>query len=357
MSSESKSPSEPQAKRVKVKSDDSDSQQSLQELSLSILRMLRDRQPVTVEGVDPALHYLPPYVPKFNWNQVGDLVSQIEKNPPASGKVPGERWISLRLDGTCFSKVVRMLRKKGILEPQGFSARFADCMKNCCEALMAHFNAKIGYTQSDEMVVFIAPASIVRGVQQQHERGGRVGKLTTLAASFVSVRFALQLAQLCQEFKVDLSELLAASPHFDCRLGHYSCWEEAQALLMWRAYDSSVNGVSDAVHHSGIAGAKKVNKGNTKERLVWLKQQGRLPLPPHQACGTMLVKVKRLREGFNPRSNTVVHVLRGTIERTEGVHILELVRSGSVWRADDVPPSEGGSKAIQGSSKATERGS
>mmetsp|Transcript_38613 Transcript_38613/g.75967 ORF Transcript_38613/g.75967 Transcript_38613/m.75967 type:complete len:376 (+) Transcript_38613:67-1194(+) len=322
-------------------------QHDLRNLSRLVLTKLRESQPEIVEGLDPDLHYLPPRVNKETWNALGDLVNNIEKHPPATGKIPGEEWISLRLDGTGFSKAVRLLRKKGILEPKGFSARFAECMQNCCEALMTHLNAKIGYTQSDEMVVFIAPASIVRGEQQGHQRSGRICKLTTLAASFVTARFVLQLAQLCAQFGVDINELLAVSPHFDCRLGHYKSWEEAQSLLMWRAYDCSVNGVSDAVYHS--EGGKKITSKNTKQKLLWLDQHGHLPLPPHQAYGTLMAKVKRLKEGFNPHAPTksnsepgsmgcTVQVLRSTIERIKGSHVLELVRTDSVWLTDDAMP-------------------
>ena len=45
-----------------------------------------------------------------------------------------------------------------------------------------------------------------------------------------------------------LAELAEIAPHFDCRVGSYASWEEARALLLWRAYDCSVNGVSDAVY-------------------------------------------------------------------------------------------------------------
>ena len=40
------------------------------------------------------------------------------------------------------------------------------------------------------------------------------------------------------------------SPHFDCRIAAWDSWEEAKALLLWRAYDCTVNGVSDAVHQA-----------------------------------------------------------------------------------------------------------
>merc|ERR1711972_1295132 len=98
------------------------------------------------------------------------------------------------------------------------------------------------------MVVFIPPTNVVRGQQQPHARNGRVAKLTTLAASLVTARFNLILAQACVDGGIELHELVGVLPHFDCRMASFSSWEEARALLLWRAYDCSVNGVSDAVH-------------------------------------------------------------------------------------------------------------
>merc|ERR1712070_354263 len=155
---------------------------------------------------------------------------------------------------------------------------------------MEHFHASIGYTQSDEMIVFIPPTNVIRGEQQPHMRNGRGTKLTTLAASVVTAHFIMQLGRHCEANGVGLEDLANILPHFDCRLGQYTSWEEARALLMWRAYDCSVNGVSDAVYQ--IKGASKHVMGlGKREKIEWLWKEGRLPLPRHQAYGTVLVRV------------------------------------------------------------------
>ena len=64
---------------------------------------------------------------------------------------------------------------------------------------MEKFNAKLGYTQSDEMTILIAPTSIVRGEQMPHTRNGRVTKLTTLAAGYLTSTWVLELANLCHK--------------------------------------------------------------------------------------------------------------------------------------------------------------
>eukprot|EP00971_Amphidinium_carterae_P062658 1240264-Amphidinium_carterae.1 len=42
---------------------------------------------------------------------------------------------------------------------------------------------------------------------------------------------------------------LACLATFDCRIASYESFEQAVSLLLWRAYDCGVNGVSDKVHH------------------------------------------------------------------------------------------------------------
>jgi tRNA(His) 5'-end guanylyltransferase len=306
---------------------------SLEHMSENILSLLKRYSPVVIPGMDPSLHYLAPHIPKTTWTALGDLVATRERS--TTGSVPGECWISLRLDGSNFSKTVRVLRRNGILEPEGFSEVFASCMQKALRALMEHFNGRVGYTQSDEMVVFIPPASVVRGEQQVHCRSGRVTKLTTLAASFVTAHFIMQLGRHCESKGVGLEDLAHILPHFDCRLGSYTSWEEARGLLLWRVYDCSVNGVSDAVYHMKDSG-KEIQGLGKREKIEWLWAQNRLPLPRHQAYGTVLVRVKRVIEGHNPKLNSTVQTLRSVIEQVDGP-VLELMRTETMVPEDDAP--------------------
>lgn len=305
---------------------------SLEEMSEDILKLLCRYDPVVVPGMDPSLHYLAPHIPKATWTALGNVVVARERS--SSGSVDGSRWISLRLDGSGFSRAVRMMRNKGVLQEEGFSETFAACMQSCLRALMEHFQAQLGYTQSDEMIVFIAPTSIVRGERQVHHRGGRVTKLTTLAAGFVTAHFVMYLAEACVRRGVSLQHLQEVLPHFDCRLGHYSSWEEARALLLWRAADCSVNGISDAVYQVKGSG-RKVQELNKRDKLEWLWKQGLLPLPRHQAYGTVLAKVRRACEGYNPKTETTTKTTRGVIEHVDGP-VLELARQGALIPPDDV---------------------
>jgi len=301
------------------------------QLSADILALLKKWEPVVVDGMDPALHYLAPHVPKVRWTALGNLVAAREKT--TFGSVDGARWMSLRLDGCGFSRAVRLMRRKGVLEQDGYSAVFAEAMVSCLKVLLEHFNGAIGYTQSDEMVVFIPPASVVRGEQQNHARNGRVTKIATLAAGLVTAHFLMELSAKCVSAGVGLEGLSQVLPHFDCRVGSFASWEEAQSLLLWRAYDCSVNGVSDAVYHIPGAG-KDVQCLGKREKISWLHAHGHLPLPRHQAYGTVLAKVRRRVDGHNPKTGATVATLRGFIERVDGP-VLELARTDTLFPKDD----------------------
>ena len=97
------------------------------------------------------------------------------------------------------------------------------------------------------MTLLIAPASVVRGEQQPHSYNGRVQKICTLAAAHVTATFNFHIHNLCEEKEMAFEERLLA--RFDCRMGVYESKEEAMSLILWRAYDCGVNGVSDAVYH------------------------------------------------------------------------------------------------------------
>jgi len=297
----------------------------------AIIATLKKYNPVQIEGMDPALHYLAPHIPRTVWADLGNLIVAREKAPMFS--VPGDKWFSLRLDGSNFSKVTKKLRQRGILEP-GFSPRMATAMQACLKGLMVKFNAKIGYTQSDEMCILIPPASVVRGEQQVHIRSGRAVKICTIAAGYVTAQFMAEVGKL-SGLHDEVGEIL---PHFDCRIAAWDSWEEAKSLLLWRAYDCTVNGVSDAVHQIKGAGKGVMQRGK-REKVEWLWKNGSLPLPSHQAYGSTIVKVKRVVEGKNPKTGTVHKTHRGVLE-SRSVCVIELFRQNVLFLEDDPLPSE-----------------
>jgi len=113
---------------------------SLLEQTNEIITILKSKKPDIIENIVPDLYWLAPYVVKQEWEKLGDKVKERETLGSSSHSIDGSKWISLRLDGSKFSSVVKMLRNKGIIEPQGFSYKFAKCMQDICLKLIEHFN-------------------------------------------------------------------------------------------------------------------------------------------------------------------------------------------------------------------------
>lgn len=286
------------------------------------MRTPRPPRDASLEG----LHKLPPFVDKSKLTLLGDLLKVAET--PTVTCIPGHLWISLRLDGCSFSKVLPSLKRIGLLE-EGFSPSFARIMRACAVELMEEFHACCGFTQSDELTILIPPASVIRGEQQPHNYNGRVLKLCSMASSIVTARFLHELHVHSIEKNVPLPRL----PHFDCRLGSYATEAEAFSLIIWRAYDCSINGVSDAVHraHGG-----KIKLESTIPKLHWLRANGFLPLHPHQAYGSFFLKIRVLKEGENPLTGETKISLRSKITEAES-DVLQLVAQGKNPLANLIP--------------------
>ena len=287
----------------------------LQSLARQVQKDLKRATPNAVEGIPVDLHELAPFLAKERWTRLGDALKEAER--PVLASIPGEKWISLRCDGTGFSKYLKKLRSMNVME-EGYSDAFAVIMQDCCQLLIDKFNATCGFTQSDELTVLMAPQNVSeKGVQQVHPYNGRVQKLCSLAASTVTARFNFGLLKLCLDAGLPAPEdgFLAT---FDCRVGVYDTKEEAKALLLWRAYDSGVNGVSDAVHQQKSKDRKRLMELTTNEKLRWLHKQGKLPLPRHQREGSYYVKRKVVLHTTNRATGEPVSCLRSRLEHVTG---------------------------------------
>lgn len=208
-------------------------------------------------------------------------------------------------------------------------------MQSCCLDLMTKFNGACGYTQSDELTVLVAPASIVRGEQQPHTCNGRVQKLCSLAAAIVTARFQYDLVAVCHKKGIDPVSILQSLPAFDCRVGQYVTQPAAISLIFWRGYDCSINAVSDGVLRSGLAGGcKQMITRPTGEKLVWLHSHNLLPLQRHQREGTFMVKVKRVQMGKNQKTGDAVSYLRSRIVQVNG-NVLRLFKEDKLFPADE----------------------
>eukprot|EP01059_Diplonema_ambulator_P019617 TRINITY_DN33241_c0_g1_i1.p1 TRINITY_DN33241_c0_g1~~TRINITY_DN33241_c0_g1_i1.p1 ORF type:complete len:350 (+),score=128.88 TRINITY_DN33241_c0_g1_i1:51-1100(+) len=303
-----------------------------------ILTMLKQRSPKTVPGVTKELHELPPFIAKVYWTELGNLLKQAER--PPCGAIGGEKWLSFRLDGNGFSKYVKTLRRAGILSP-GFSDEFGEIMKACVDDLMSFTHAWAGYTQSDEMVVLVPPARVIRGQQMQHLRNGRVQKLASLNAARVTAVFNNEVMKLCVKKGLPLPDRTQLAA-FDCRVGCYDTEREAVSLLWWRSYDSGINGVTDACFHQKgtLPGAKKAVTLGNDQKLTFLLENSLLPLRPHQAYGSFFLRKRVPHVGINALTNEEVVTTRSKTVLMEGC-LLTMFKNDLITYVDEREQEEG----------------
>eukprot|EP00747_Dinoflagellata_sp_TGD_P098159 gnl/TRDRNA2_/TRDRNA2_167354_c1_seq1.p1 gnl/TRDRNA2_/TRDRNA2_167354_c1~~gnl/TRDRNA2_/TRDRNA2_167354_c1_seq1.p1 ORF type:complete len:398 (+),score=37.17 gnl/TRDRNA2_/TRDRNA2_167354_c1_seq1:29-1195(+) len=241
-----------------------------------------------MQGV-PAEAYEPvPFIRRQVWDELGDLV--VARESPNMSEVPGNLWISLRLDAVNWGAQVSKLHDQGVIE-SGYSENLTEIMCECVHTLMKMFNGCLGYTCSDEITVLVNPAALfLNGTSQNHQSySGRVQKLISIAPSCAAAVFNHRMLQLAHKRGVVIREefpLLC----FDCRIGTYESEEEALAIVLWRAEKCRINGLSDAVHDMRAQGARKTDwEANSCEKLRYLLGEGKLPLPVHQAYGSLFI--------------------------------------------------------------------
>ena len=241
--------------------------------------------------------------------QYRDLAKYVQEREVESGEpVPGCKAFTLRLDGKNFGRVIKEMRKAGLLtESTKYSQQFAEAMKACTYALVKEFGAKWAFTQSDEISLCVPPAPELRGVQHPHMYAGRRLKLCTLAASLCTGVFLQQFPELAQVGTT-------SPPCFDCRLGVFESLVQAQGLLMWRAHDCHVNGISDAIHGFN----KSLSGDSTANKLKWLEANDYLPLPSHQRYGTWFYRTLEEKVVQNPLTGQNVSRQRWVIKDLSG---------------------------------------
>lgn len=239
-----------------------------------------------VTPYDSVQHVLSPPIARSHWNALGDYVSRAEKTG-TQAVVGGDKWFTLRLDGKTFSGTIRRLVHIGVLE-KGFSSVFADIMCMTTQTLGAKFqNVVYAFTQSDEITLIMKPASVIDGVQMPHMFSGRRDKLVTYGAALATQCFWRGIVKHLATKDACTVDAIDRLPDmtFDCRLGTFESLSDAFSLILWRAYDCGVNGVTSAAYHSDIPEVRKTVKQNTLQKVEALAQHGLLPLPHHQAYG------------------------------------------------------------------------
>jgi tRNA(His) guanylyltransferase len=209
----------------------------------------------------------------------------------------------LRLDGHAFSKFTSHFCRP-------FDQRIHDAMIAVCIDLLAYFpSATLAYTHSDE-ITLVFP----EGVQSFNER---VQKLSSLAASYCSVRFNAHLAAFLTaspEPKVKDSAFdRLGTAHFDARFFAVPSVEEAFNCVLWRcrndAVRNSVNAFARTLYSTkemhGKTSIQLIDMMKNEKNVVYEKAVPRWALE-----GCLLKREQVEHEGVNLKTGATERTLR-----------------------------------------------
>jgi tRNA(His) 5'-end guanylyltransferase len=159
---------------------------------------------------------------------LGDRMKSYEQPTTSRVAFKGQPLI-VRLDGKSFHTFC-----KGLKRP--YDERLSKLMVQVTTALVDHFQAKVGYTQSDEITLawYSAPHETT-----EYPFSGRFQKLESLLAAYATAVFNRLLPTLIPE-KAD------KLPIFDARSFVVPNIKEAYHAFLWRQQDATKNAISMA---------------------------------------------------------------------------------------------------------------
>ena len=183
----------------------------------------------------------------------GDKVKELES---ASAKVvlDEDKPICVRLDGKAFHTFT-----KGLARP--YDERLSKAMMETMNFLVDKTDARIGYTQSDEITLIYFKTA----PHQQTYFGSRVQKLNSILASMATAKFNHEVSK-------NIPEKQDVFAFFDCRVWNVPTLQDAADVMIWRQDDAIKNSISMAAH--AVFGDKKIFGKNSKEKIEMLAQEG-----------------------------------------------------------------------------------
>lgn len=181
-----------------------------------------------------------------------------------------------RIDGRGFSKFT-----KGNCFERPFDHDFSDAMIETAHALLSETNAKIAYTQSDEISLIFYNED----EKSQHWFNGKQEKMVSQLAALASVTFYNSILKR--------KEVLGSLPTFDCRLFEVPTKEEACNYLIWREKDAIRNSIG--MYARSLFSHKQLEGVNSSEKLRMIDDEGEswYDLPMKFRLGSFLARRAR----------------------------------------------------------------
>lgn len=139
--------------------------------------------------------------------------------------------VIVRLDGKSFSKWTSGLRRP-------YDERLSRIFVDVTKRLVEESNARIGYTQSDEITLVLYSDTY----RSEIFFGGKVAKLNSVLASMATAHFNSLVSETIPEKKHQIAL-------FDCRCWNVPNETEASNAVLWRELDATKNSISMATRH------------------------------------------------------------------------------------------------------------
>ena len=159
---------------------------------------------------------------------LGDRCKDLEQREAGRAAMRGLPLLA-RLDGRAFHTFTR-----GLTRP--YDPAMSRCMIETARTLVEETQARVAYTQSDEITLaWYEPADAAT----TYLFDGRWQKLGSVLAGLASARFNQLVAE-------HLPAKAALLPHFDCRLWQVPTLADALDVFVWRESDAVKNSISMA---------------------------------------------------------------------------------------------------------------
>jgi len=172
-------------------------------------------------------------------------------------KIPLDEIVCVRIDGKGFSNLTRTL--KGAKRP--YHEEFAKIMIDTMNFLVSKTQAKLGYTQSDEITLIY----FNKDRNQMGAFNNKVQKLCSVFASMATAKFNQELHSRVPEKKSTLA-------FFDGRAFAVPDLTTAANLIFWRQEDAIKNSISMAAE--SYFSHRVLLKKNSQEKINLLKDAG-----------------------------------------------------------------------------------
>ncbi|AYV85779.1 MAG: tRNA guanylyltransferase [Satyrvirus sp.] len=177
-------------------------------------------------------------------------------------KIPITHYYCVRLDGHKFSKFT-----KGFEKP--FDENFSKAMVHTAYDALCEFSAMTAYTHSDEItLIFGVPNTELK---QTHMYNGRIQKITSLYASFVSTRFNYYLKKFINEYvqnseqtlynKRTIEKVNQCCSFFDARILSFQPEFKHEILnhIIWRSKEDCYRNAVQAYAYKMFSSKKLMN--------------------------------------------------------------------------------------------------